>query len=65
MTTFNVAQGVSDYFIPITPFSATLNCGLYAATWTYTGLDHSDGHLLGTATDLIRVNSATGTIFVS
>ena len=44
---------------------ANLNCGTYATTWTYTGVDNSDGHLLGTGTDLIGVNSETGSIFVS
>jgi hypothetical protein len=44
---------------------ATLNCGTYATTWRYNGVDNSDGHSLGTATDLIEVNSVTGTIFVS
>jgi hypothetical protein len=44
---------------------ATLNCGRYATTWKYNGVDNSDGHSLGTATDLIGVNSVTGTIFVS
>jgi hypothetical protein len=33
--------------------------------WTYTGYDNSDGHLLVASTDLMSVDSATGSIFVS
>jgi hypothetical protein len=51
--------------LSITPFSATLNCGSYATIWTYTGVDNSDGRALAIATDLMSVDSATGTIFVS
>ena len=43
------------------PFSTTFNCG----AWTYTGVDNSDGHSLVAETDLMSVNSATGSIFVS
>ena len=50
--------------LSITPFSATLNCGSYATIWRYTGVDNSDGRALK-ATDLMSVDSSTGTIFVS
>ena len=56
MTSFTIAQGVSDWLFPITPFSAILNCGSYATTWTYTGVDYSTGNPLEVGTDLIRVN---------
>ena len=56
---------MSDSSFPITPFSATLNCGSYSNTWTYIGYNNSDGKALDQATDLIGVDSATGAIFVS
>jgi hypothetical protein len=56
---------VSDSYFSITPFSATLNCGAYANTWTYIGYNNSDGRALNQATDLIGVDSTTGSIFVS
>ena len=48
-----------------TEFSTTLNCGSYSTTWTYTGVDNSDGHALVAATDFMSVDSATGTINVT
>ena len=56
---------MSDSYFSITPFSATLNCGAYANTWTYIGYNNSDGRALNQATDLIGVDPTTGTIFVS
>ena len=56
---------MSDSYFPITPFSATQNCGAYANTWTYIGYNNSDGRALDQATDLIGVASTNGTIFVS
>ncbi len=56
---------MSDSFFSITPFSASLNCGSYANTWTYIGYNNSDGKALDQVTHLIGVDSATGTIFVS
>jgi hypothetical protein len=51
--------------LPIAPFSATLNCGSYANTWTYAGFDNTDNHLLNNTTDFMSVDSTTGSIFVS
>jgi hypothetical protein len=56
---------VFDSYFPITPFSATLNCGEFANTWTYIGYNKSDGGALNLATDLIGVHPMTGIIFVS
>jgi hypothetical protein len=56
---------VSDSYFSITPFSAILNCGAYANTWMYIGYINSDGQALNQATDLIGVDSTTGSIFVS
>jgi hypothetical protein len=42
-----------------------LNCGSYSTTWTYTGLNISDGNPLNAAIDFLSVNPSTGTIFVS
>jgi hypothetical protein len=60
-----MTQGVSQQSFSITPFSATNNCGPYSNTWTYTGVDNSDGHLLEIGTDLIKVDSKAGSIIVS
>ena len=56
---------MSDSYFPITPFSATLNCGSYATTWTFTGVNDTDGSPLNSATHLIGVNPTTGSISVS
>jgi hypothetical protein len=56
---------MSDSYFSITPFLATLNCGAYANTWTYIGHNNSDGRALNQSTDLIGVDSTTGSIFVS
>ena len=50
---------------PITRFSATINCGSNSNTWTYSGVDNSDGHSLNYANDKISVDSYTGKISVS
>jgi hypothetical protein len=60
-----VIKGVSDQIVHITPFSATNKCGTYETKWKYTGVDSSDGHLIGMGTDLMKVDSETGSIIVS
>jgi hypothetical protein len=42
-----------------------LNCGSYATTWIYTGVNNSDGNPLNAENDFLSVNQSTGTIFVS
>ncbi len=45
-------------------FSATVNCGAYSNTWTYSGFDYQTGLPLNYATDLIKVEPASPTIVV-
>jgi hypothetical protein len=60
-----VTQGVSQQSFSITPFSSTNNCGPYSNTWTYKGVDNSDGHLLDITSEFIKVDSKAGSIIVS
>ena len=55
----------TDKYFPIKPFNASVNCGNYANSWTYSGYNNTNGNQLVSSTDLIDVNSTTGEIFVS
>ncbi len=48
----------------ITPYSATVYCGLLSNTWTYSGLDIGQGQLIEDTSDSISINPASGVITV-
>ncbi len=60
-TTFNVAANTAAN-LAITPFSATVNCGTLTNTWTYKGIDMSDGLPIDSSLDLMTVDPKTGDI---
>jgi hypothetical protein len=55
----------TDQYFPIKPFNASVNCGNYANSWTYSGYNNTDGNQLDSSSGLINVNSTTGEIFLS
>lgn len=62
---FNFSAGIKDQVLPITAYSATVNCGTMTNTWTYSAVDNSTGNALSYATDLISVDATTGSIKVA
>ena len=63
-TTFRFEANSGDQNIVITPFSARAYCGA-DNTWTYSGVNNSNGQILDLTNDLMDVNPTTGGIFVS
>ncbi len=60
-TTFNVAAN-TVHNLAITPFSATVNCAAHTDTWTYKGIDMSDGLLLDSSLHKMTVHPNSGEI---
>lgn len=60
-TILNVKANTVSKF-EITPFSASVNCGTLTNTWTYKGIDLSDGQELDPSVDLISVHPSQGSI---
>ncbi len=61
-TIFNVEVNTASN-LGITPFSATvMNCGTLTNTWTYKGIDMSDGLVLDPSLDRMTVDPNSGAI---
>jgi hypothetical protein len=56
---------MNDINIPLTPFSATVNCGTSIVTWTYSLVDGNDNRILVPTVDLFDFDTKTGNIILS